>query len=80
MQIETLRSFLFWCAVINCGVLLTWFAIFVFAHERLYHHHTRWFRINREQFDMLLYILTGVYKIGFILFNVVPYIVLLIVS
>ncbi len=30
MTIEVTRNFLLWCTVINYGVLLVWFLVFVF--------------------------------------------------
>ncbi len=32
MRIESARSFLLWCTVINCGMLILWVLVFVFAH------------------------------------------------
>ena len=80
MSIETIRSVLLWCAATNFGILLLWFTVFALAHDRMYQHHRRWFRLSVEQFDMLQYTLMGIYKLGIILFLLVPYIVLLIVA
>ncbi len=33
MTIETTRTFLLWCTVIDYAVLLVWFFVFVFAHD-----------------------------------------------
>ena len=76
MTIEVTRSFLLWCAVINYGVLLVWFLIFVFAHDWMLHIHDRWFRLSRDQFDALHYAGMSIFKIGIILFNLVPFVVL----
>ncbi len=45
MTIEATRNFLLWCTVINYGVLLVWFLVFVFAHDSIQRIHTRWFRV-----------------------------------
>ena len=77
MRIEVLRNFLLWCAVINYAVLIVWFLAYALAHDALYELHRRWFRgLSEEQFDTLNYALMGVYKLGILLFNLVPYIVL----
>lgn len=76
MSIEVTRSFLLWCTVINYGVLLVWFLVFVFAHEWIERIHGRWFRLSRDQFDALHYAGMSIYKIGIILFNLVPLAVL----
>jgi hypothetical protein len=79
MSIETLRSSLLWCAIINYGVLLVWFLFFIGAHDWMYLLHGRWFRLSVEQFDSLHYAGMAVYKIGILLFNLVPYVALRIV-
>ena len=67
------RKMLFWCGVINYGVLLVWFLVFMFAHDWIYFLHSRWFHLSVEQFDMLHYAGMSVFKIGILLFNVSPY-------
>ena len=80
MSLETVREFLLWCAVINYGVLLWWFLVFHFAHDWLYRLHGRWFRFSPEQFDAIHYLAMAAYKLGVILFNLVPYLALCIVG
>jgi hypothetical protein len=77
---ELLREILIWCAVVNYGILLWWFLVFVYAHGWMHRLHTRWFRISAEQFDAIHYTAMAFYKIGILLFIVVPYIALYIVS
>jgi len=55
MTIAVTRNFLLWCTVINYGVLLVWFLVFVFAHDWMFRIHGRWFRLSRDQFDALHY-------------------------
>jgi hypothetical protein len=76
MIIEIARTFLLWCTVINYGVLLVWFLVFVFAHDWIQRIHGRWFRLSRDQFDILHYAGMSIFKIGIILFNLVPLVVL----
>ena len=80
MNIEFTRSFLLWCTVINYGILLVWFLVFVIAHDWMRRFHGRWFRLSDEQFDFLHYLGMSIYKIGILLFNLVPLVVLWIVS
>ncbi len=80
MSIEIARGVLGWCTVINYGVLLLWFLFFTLAHDWIYRFHARWFRLPVEQFDAIHYAVMGIYKIGIILFNLVPYVALLIVA
>lgn len=55
MDRDAARKMLFWCGVINYGVLLLWFLVFLFAHNWIYLLHSRWFHFSVEQFDMLHY-------------------------
>jgi len=74
------RDVLLWCAVINYGVLLLWFLFFLLAHNGMYRLHSRWFHLSVEQFDALHYAGMALFKIGILLFNLVPYIALRIVG
>lgn len=80
MSIELTRSFLLWCTVINYGILLIWFLIFTLAHGWIRRLHSKWFRIPDEQLDALHYLGMSIYKIGILLFNLVPLVVLCIVT
>ena len=80
MTIEVTRNFLLWCTVINYGVLLLWFLVFVFAHGLMQRMHGRWFHMSRDQFDALHYAGMSIFKIGIILFNLVPFVVLTILG
>ena len=72
MTIESARHFLLWCTVMDYGVLLVWFVVFVFAHDAMQRIHGRWFHLSREQFDALHYGGMAFYKVGILLFNLVP--------
>lgn len=76
MNTETLCSFLLWCLGINYGILVLWFFAFMVAHDFLHRLHARWFRISLEQFDAIHYAGMAIYKIGVLLFNLVPYLAL----
>ena len=80
MSIETLRDALLWCAVINYGVLFVWFLFFILARDFMHRLHGRWFRLSREQFDMVHYAGMAIFKLGIILFNLLPYVALRIVG
>lgn len=80
MSIEITRSFLLWCTIINYAILLLWFLVFVIARDWMRRLHGRWFRLSDEQFDALHYLGMSVYKIGILLFNLVPFIVIRIIG
>ena len=80
MEIAAIRAALLWCTVINYGLLVLWFVMFAVVHEWLYGFHGRWFKISVERFDAIHYGGMAVYKIAIFVFNLVPYLALLIVA
>jgi hypothetical protein len=80
MTVETIRDVLAWCSVINVGILLFWWLWFMLAHDFMYRFHGKWFKLSVEKFDAIHYSLMGFFKIGIILFNLVPYFALRIVG
>ena len=76
MTVELLRKFFAWCTVINFGFLFLWFFGFVIARDLFHKIHGKWFRLKPETFDAMHYGGMGLYKIGIVLFNMVPYLVL----
>ena len=80
MTVEATRNFLLWCTAINYGILLVWFLVFTLGHDWMLRLHGKWFRLSSDHFDAIHYAGMAVFKIGIILFNLVPAIVLCIVS
>lgn len=74
-----IREFLLWCTVINYGILLLWFLFFTLAHDWMYRFHGRWFSFTPERFDGIHYLAMALYKIGILLFNLVPLLVVYLV-
>ena len=52
----------------------------VFASELVYSTQSKWFPIPRETFNLVMYSFLGLFKIVFLVFNLVPYLALLIVA
>ncbi len=80
MNAETVRDFLLWCTIINYGVLVLWFLVFILAHGWIQRLHGIWFRLSSDQFDAIHYTGMAVYKIGILLLNLIPYVALRIVG
>ena len=76
MSIEMARDALLWCAVINYGCCsfgscsLSWPAISCTDFMAV------GFQLSRQQFDIIHYAGMGIFKLGIILFNVVPFVAL----
>lgn len=80
MDIELARSFFLWCTVIDYGVLLLWALLFMFAHDGLLWWWGKWVRVSSEQFDLFNLAGISLYKIGVIMFNLIPCISLYIIK
>jgi hypothetical protein len=80
MDIQTLTQFFMWCTIINGGILALWTVFCMFAPNLVYRTQNRWFPIPRETFDILIYSFLGLFKIFFLVFNVVPYVALVIIG
>jgi hypothetical protein len=80
MSIAMARSALLWCAVINYAVLLIWFLLYMLPHWWLYRLWGRWLRLTPEQFDTLNIAGIVLYKLGILLFNLVPLVALYVIG
>jgi hypothetical protein len=80
MNVELATKAFLWCAAINYGILIVWFLLFAFPHQWFYRLVGKWYRVTAEQFDTLNLALMSLYKVGILLFNIVPYIALRIVG
>jgi len=80
MTLETIRAVLAWCTVINLGLFIWWFLFFALAHDWMYRLHGKWFKISVEKFDALHYAGMALFKMGLLLFNLVPYLAMRIVG
>ena len=76
MTIEMLRKFLAWCTVLNMGLLVFWWLLFMVARDWIYTTHSKWFKLSAERFDAIHYLGMAVVKILIFIFNLVPYLVL----
>ena len=80
MDIQTLTTFFMWCTIINGALLLYSSTMFILAPNVVYRIQSKWFPIPRETFNVVYYSFLGLFKIVFLVFNVVPYVALLIVG
>ena len=76
MTEQMVLDFLAWSMVLNFGFLAFWFLFFMLAHDWMYRYHSKWFKRSVEKFDAIHYAGMAGYKIGLVLFNFVPYMVL----
>jgi hypothetical protein len=80
MTVEIVRKVLAWCTVMNIGLLVWWFIFIVLAHDWTYRLHSKWFKISVETFDSIHYAGMALFKMGTLLFILIPYFALHIVG
>ena len=72
MNIEALRHFLLMCTVINYAVLLLWAALSTVGFGGMQRLSSRWYGVSAEHFYAINFAGISFYKIGILLFNLVP--------
>lgn len=76
----------FWCrfllssVLINYIILMIWFLAIIFARDWIKQVHGKWFNLSDETFDAIHYGGMAIYKIGILLFNLVPLIAIYFMS
>jgi len=80
MDIDKVRAFFMWCTILNGVLLVLSFLILASAGDWVHRVHGKWFPISREAFYVTIYSFMGVFKIFFLMFNLVPYLALLIIA
>jgi len=80
MDIPTLRKFFGWCTIIDLGFLVLAFFILALAGDLVYQMQSWPFPITKEAFDVVIHCWIGLLKIVVIMFNLVPWISLVIID
>lgn len=80
MTVDILQGVLGWSTVINIGLLLWWSLWVMFAHDFIYGVVRKFVRVPEEKFDAINYAAMAFHKMIIIVFNVVPYLALRIVT
>ena len=80
MDFQMLTTFFMWCTLLNVGLLIISFLMLLFAGDFVYKMHGKYFSMTRESFNASLYLIIGLYKIAVFVFNLVPWLALLIMS
>ncbi len=80
MDIETVRAFFMWCTIINVALLAISFVMCASLGGWIYRMHSRWFPISREAFNVAIYSILAMFKTFVVMFNLVPYVALVIVG
>ncbi|NNH88916.1 DUF6868 family protein [Acinetobacter terrae] len=76
MSLDFWFRFLLSSVLINYIILMIWFLAIIFARDWIKQVHGKWFNLSDATFDAIHYGGMAVYKIGILLFNLVPLIAL----
>jgi uncharacterized protein DUF6868 len=80
MDVQIITNFFMWCTIINGSILLFWAVFIMCAPDWVYQTQTRWISISREAFDVAIYAFLGIFKVFFLMFNLAPYLSLLLIG
>ncbi|MHC4737473.1 MAG: DUF6868 family protein [Planctomycetota bacterium] len=80
MDIERFRAFFMWCTILNVALLLLSSLFCVCAGDWVYQIHSKLFSIPREAFNVAIFSFIALYKMLFIVLNLIPYIALRIIG
>lgn len=80
MDHATKARFFIWNTVLNAAILILWTIMLSTSADFVYELHSKFIAISRENFNIAIYCLLGVFKILFIVFNLVPLIAFSIVK
>ncbi len=78
--VDVMAGILIRCFLGGMALLIVWFAGFSIAGDWIYQIHSRWFQIPRQTFDAIHYAGMAVTKITIILFFLLPWIAIKLIS
>jgi Family of unknown function (DUF6868) len=80
MDMQKLTKFFMWCTVINGALLVFAVAGCTLGPDFGFSLQSNLFHIPRESLNVAIYMFLGLFKIAWLVFNVVPYVALLIIG
>ena len=80
MDIQMLTDFFMWCMIIGGGLYLFGAAWLMLLSDLTYRIHSSMLPLSRDQFNGAIYVAMGIFKIIVLVFAVVPYVALSIIS
>jgi hypothetical protein len=69
-----------WMTVINLGLFLFSVILSLILRQTIYKIHGKLFGISEDKVAAVVYSFFGTYKIAIIVFNIVPYVALLLIN
>ena len=68
------------CTIMNGSLLVLWITMCIVAPDLVYSTQSQWVPIPPDAFNVVIYSFLEMFKIVFLVFNVTPYVTLLIVG
>ncbi len=72
--LDTVAGILLRCFVLSICLLLFWFVFYLLAADWAYSIHSKWFEIDRHNFDLMNYYGMGILKIAAFLLFLFPFV------
>ena len=72
MTVEVVRDALAWCTVMNLVILFLWGFLIMLAPNWVHRMHGKFIDVPVDQFKTIHYGAMAAFKMGIILFNLVP--------
>ena len=80
MDVNFFKEFFLYSFIFNFAVLIFWFLLMVFGADLIFNKHQQFFKISREQFNGINYMLIGAFKLANFTIFLAPYMALRIIS
>jgi len=78
--VEALRAFFGWCSVINVGLLMISGISIVLLRGPVSRIHAKMFKLEEKNLSLVYFKFLAQYKMAILIFNIIPYFALLIMS
>ena len=80
MGTESIREFLGWCTAINLGLLIFATVKILVIRDWASKIHAKMFRIDEDSVRQIYFQFLAIYKVAFVVLNLVPYVALRIMA
>ena len=79
MYIDSFIDFFKWCSIINGIIIIVSVVIFSYFSDFSYKNNKKLFAGTKEEFNKTIYTILLCYKMIVLIFNIIPYFVLLVI-
>ena len=80
MNLDIMIDFFKWCSIFNGSIIIISLIIFAFSSNFSYNNNEWLFGGSKEEFKKTIYTVLLCYKMLVIVFNIVPYVALIIIN